>query len=128
MIETVKVIEGIVTVLVVIDMILMIIMVLLQADKSGGLGGLFGGASKTAFGSGSMDIFAKITAVMAAIFIVGSFALAYMRSYIAKGERIEDDTVPALLDEDSELGPSTDENNPSTETQNNQSPPEEETQ
>lgn len=67
------------TVLFIILCILIIILVLLQSDKSAGMG-LLGGGSQSTFGSSTADVITKITAVMVALFMLGSLGLAILKS------------------------------------------------
>lgn len=67
------------TVLFVILSVLIIIVILLQSDKSAGMG-LLGGSSQSAFGSSTADVITKITAVMVALFMVGSLGLSILES------------------------------------------------
>jgi preprotein translocase subunit SecG len=58
--------------------LLMILVIMLQDDQGEGIGGLFGGGSSTAFGSRSGNILTRFTSILAAIFILGAFALAWL--------------------------------------------------
>lgn len=62
----------------VIICILLICLVLVQNEDGAGLGGLFGGASSTAFGSRSGNVLTKTTYVLVALFFLASFGLAFM--------------------------------------------------
>jgi preprotein translocase subunit SecG len=61
-----------------IGAVLMILVIMLQDDQGEGIGGLFGGGSSSAFGSRSGNILTRFTTILAAIFIVGAFALAWL--------------------------------------------------
>ncbi len=65
-------------VLFVIVCILMILLVIIQDEHSEGLGGIFGGASDTTFGSNSGNILTKITYIVGALFLVLAFSLAFI--------------------------------------------------
>jgi len=67
------------TVIFVLLCIILVILILLQSDKSAGMG-ILGGSSSSAFGSSTADVITKITAVMIAIFMLGSLGLAIMES------------------------------------------------
>jgi preprotein translocase subunit SecG len=69
---------GTVLVFFVIACFLLILLVLVQAGKGGGLGGMMGGASQTAFGSSSADVLTKATRVIAISFIVLSLLLSFL--------------------------------------------------
>jgi preprotein translocase subunit SecG len=60
--------------------VLLVILILLQSDKSSGMG-ILGGSSQSAFGSSTADIVTKITAVMVALFLVGSLGISALESY-----------------------------------------------
>lgn len=62
----------------VIASLIMMLVILVQDDQGEGLGGLFGGGSTTPFGSRSGNILTRFTAILAAVFIVGAFVLAYL--------------------------------------------------
>jgi len=70
----------------VIASLLLIVVVLLQDDQGEGLGGLFGGGSTTPFGSRSGNILTKFTAVLAGIFLVCSFVLAWINKTPESGD------------------------------------------
>jgi preprotein translocase subunit SecG len=59
--------------------VLIIVIVLLQSDKSAGMG-ILGGSSQSAFGSSTADVITKITAVMVALFLLGSLGLSALQS------------------------------------------------
>ena len=65
-------------VIMVISAVLLVLVVLVQDDQGEGIGGIFGGGSNTAFGSRSGNILTRFTAVMAAIFLVCVFGLAWV--------------------------------------------------
>jgi len=62
----------------VIASVIMMLVILVQDDQGEGIGGMFGGGSATPFGSRSGNILTRFTAIMAAVFIVGAFALAWV--------------------------------------------------
>ena len=66
-------------VLFVILCVLIVIIILLQSDKSAGMG-ILGGSSQSAFGSSTADVITKITAVMVALFLLGSLGLSALQS------------------------------------------------
>lgn len=59
--------------------VLIVVIVLLQSDKSAGMG-VLGGSSQSAFGSSTADVITKITAVMVALFMLGSLGLSVLQS------------------------------------------------
>ncbi|MAG13213.1 MAG: preprotein translocase subunit SecG [Spirochaetales bacterium] len=69
-----------------ISSLLMIVVVLIQDEQGEGIGGLFGGGSSTAFGSRSGNILTKFTSILAAIFLVCSFALAWINRTPESGD------------------------------------------
>jgi preprotein translocase subunit SecG len=58
--------------------VLLVLVILLQDEEGEGIGGLFGGGSTTAFGSRSGNILTRVTAILATVFIVCTFALAWI--------------------------------------------------
>ena len=56
----------------------LVVVILLQDEEGEGFGGLFGGASSTPFGSRSGNVLTKFTSVVAAVFLFGTFALAWV--------------------------------------------------
>ena len=71
--------ETIIQVILFVDAILLLILILIQ-NKGGAVSILGGGGSQTAFGSRSADVLTRVTQVLIAIFILGSFGLAYLHS------------------------------------------------
>jgi preprotein translocase subunit SecG len=61
--------------------VFMILVILLQPGKDGGMAGMGGGTSASAFGGrGSATFLSKVTTVCAAIFMITSLSLAYLSS------------------------------------------------
>jgi preprotein translocase subunit SecG len=71
------------TVLFVILCVLLVIIILMQSDKSSGMG-ILGGSSQSAFGSSTADVITKITAVMVALFLLGSLGISALESVKVK--------------------------------------------
>ncbi|NQT58099.1 MAG: preprotein translocase subunit SecG [Bacteroidetes bacterium] len=65
-------------VLFVIVCILLVLLVVVQGENSQGLGGIFGGASDTTFGSQSSNIMTKITYIAGASFLILAFGLGFL--------------------------------------------------
>ncbi|RRD70075.1 MULTISPECIES: preprotein translocase subunit SecG [unclassified Desulfovibrio] len=81
--------------------VLLVILVLLQAGKEG-MGVIFGGGNSSVFGSGGAGgILAKLTTLMAVIFVITSLSYTYVSSSRSGGEsaildvKIED-SMPAI--------------------------------
>ena len=73
-------IYGLLLTLFVIVALLLILFILIQQGKSSmGMGGLGGSTQMLFGGSGGQDIFQKITWVLGAIFMLGSFWLSLTR-------------------------------------------------
>ena len=69
------------TILHILACVTLILIVLLQAGKGANMGAAFGGSSQTVFGSSGAGTFlGKMTAVVAIVFMLTSFALTYMAS------------------------------------------------
>lgn len=56
--------------------ILLVLLVAIQGDEENGMGGLLGGRGTAAFGSQSLNVLTKATAVLVALFFVLSIGLA----------------------------------------------------
>lgn len=56
--------------------ILLILMVVIQDEGDEGLGGIFAGASSTAFGARSSNVVVRFTYILGALFFVTAFSLA----------------------------------------------------
>lgn len=71
----------------VIVCMILIVVILLQTGSAGGMGAAFGGGgSQTLFGgSGSGKFFTRLTAIVAALFMITSISLTIMSAHRAKG-------------------------------------------
>jgi preprotein translocase subunit SecG len=58
--------------------VLLVLVVLLQDEGGDGLGGIFGGGASSQVGNRSGNILTRITSVLAAVFILSSFGLAWL--------------------------------------------------
>ncbi|MBL7006441.1 MAG: preprotein translocase subunit SecG [Spirochaetia bacterium] len=65
-------------VLFVIVCIILVLLVVVQGENSQGLGGIFGGASDTTFGTQSGNIMTKITYIVGASFLVLAFGIGFL--------------------------------------------------
>jgi len=61
-----------------ISAVLLVLVVLVQDDQGEGIGGIFGGGSNTAFGSRSGNVLTRFTAVLAAVFLISVFGMAWI--------------------------------------------------
>ncbi|MDA3947689.1 MAG: preprotein translocase subunit SecG [Spirochaeta sp.] len=62
----------------VLSALLLVIVVLLQDEAGDGLGGIFGGGGGSQVGNRSGNILTRITSVLAAVFLLSSFGLAWL--------------------------------------------------
>ncbi len=62
----------------IISSFILILVVLLQDDQGEGIGGMFGGGGSTAFGARVGNVLTRFTAIVAAMFILGAFGLAWL--------------------------------------------------
>ena len=83
-------------VILVISAVLLVLVVLVQDDQGEGIGGIFGGGSNTAFGSRSGNVLTRFTAVLAAIFLVCCFGVAWVNRTPAAGNVISKARQQAL--------------------------------
>lgn len=65
-------------VILVISAVLLVLVVLVQDDQGEGIGGIFGGGSTTPFGSRSGNVLTRFTAILATVFLVCIFGLAWV--------------------------------------------------
>ena len=66
--------------------IFLVLMVLLQDEQGEGIGGIFGGGSSTPFGSRSGNILTRFTSILAAVFLLTSFGLAWVNRTTDKSD------------------------------------------
>lgn len=81
-------------VLFVIVCLILILLVVIQDENSQGLGGLFGGASDTTFGTQSGNILTKLTYIIGSAFIILAFGLGYIN------RSVENDSLLDSVQED----------------------------
>ncbi len=89
-------IAVILLVILVISAILLVLVVLVQDEQGEGIGGIFGGGSNTAFGSRSGNVLTRFTAVLAAIFLVCCFGVAWVNRTPSAGNVISKARQQAL--------------------------------
>jgi len=65
-------------VVLIISAVLLVLVVLVQDDQGEVIGGIFGGGSNTAFGSRSGNVLTRFTAILATLFMVCCFGLAWI--------------------------------------------------
>jgi len=70
----------------VIACLLLVLMVLVQNEQGEGIGGIFGGGSSTPFGSRSGNVLTKFTSILAAVFLLTSFGLAWVNKTSDKSD------------------------------------------
>ncbi len=74
--------KDIITIAIIIACGISILLIIFQADKGGGLGGLFGGAggssSQSVLGSRKADFIQRITTIFLGIFIFGSLLIGFL--------------------------------------------------
>jgi preprotein translocase subunit SecG len=68
----------IVLVVLIIAAALLVLVVLIQDEEGEGIGGIFSGGSSTPFGSRSGNVLTRFTAILASIFFVCAFFLAFI--------------------------------------------------
>jgi preprotein translocase subunit SecG len=66
------------TIIFVVSAILLAALVLLQDDQGEGVGGMFGGGSGTPFGSRAGNILTRATTILATIFLLSAFGVAWL--------------------------------------------------
>ena len=72
------IISILVLVIFVVSALLLMAVVLIQDDQGGGIGAMFGGGSGTPFGARTGNVLTRATTVLAVVFLVAAFALAWM--------------------------------------------------
>jgi preprotein translocase subunit SecG len=68
----------IVLVILIIAAVLLVAVVLIQDEEGEGIGGIFSGGSSTPFGSRAGNVLTRFTAILATIFFVCAFFLAFI--------------------------------------------------
>jgi len=95
---------GLVSIIILIIFILsaliLILVVLIQDDQGEGLGGLFGGGSSSAFGPRTGNVLTKFTSVVAAIFLVTAFGIAWLNRTPETGNILQKARVEKLKEAD----------------------------
>ena len=76
--------------------VLLVIVVLLQSGKGAEISASFGGSSQTVFGSsGGANFFTRLTAILAATFMITSITLTLLQSHESRTSVFEGATLPA---------------------------------
>src|SRR5208283_4777773 len=83
-------------VIMVISAFLLVLVVLVQDDQGEGIGGIFGGGSNSAFGSRSGNVLTRFTAVLAGVFLVCIFGLAWINRTPTAGDVVSKARQAAL--------------------------------
>ena len=95
------IISVVLLVLFIIAAALLILIVLVQDDQGEGFSGLFGGSSAS-FGPRTGNILTRFTTVLAIVFMVGAFALAWLNRTPELGDVVSKARLESLRsDEDS---------------------------
>ena len=68
----------IILVILVIAAVLLVLVVLIQDEEGEGIGGIFSGGSSTPFGSRAGNVLTRFTAILATVFFVCAFFLAFL--------------------------------------------------
>lgn len=95
------VLSIVLTVFFVVASVVLVILVALQSESSTGLGGIFGGGSDTAFGAKSNSVVTRITAIVAASFMVLALVVALLNKGSSRDYVLE--TLPAQTTVTSEV-------------------------
>ncbi len=86
-----ELLASILNVVIIIASVLLVLLVLVQTSKNEM--GLFQSTSQSVFGSRGGDVLTKTTSVLAAIFLLGSFALAYLKVRIHKSREVSQEEL-----------------------------------
>ena len=91
---------GLVSILIlilfVLSALILILVILIQDDQGEGLGGLFGGGSSSAFGPRTGNVLTRFTSVVAAIFLVSAFGIAWLNRSPEAGDILQKARVEKL--------------------------------
>lgn len=96
------IVSVILLVVLVISALIIILLVMIQDEQGEGLGGIFGGGSSTPFGSRSGNVLTKFTSILGAVFLVCSFALAWINRTPESGDVIGAARRQGLTEQQSE--------------------------
>jgi preprotein translocase subunit SecG len=94
----------ILTIIHIIVCVFLVSIVLLQHGKGADIGATFGGGGQSLFGTeGPVPILNKITTAAAVIFMVTSISLAYMSSHRTTSSVMGDYSIPAPVEQPSQV-------------------------
>ena len=83
----------------VVSALILTTVILLQDDQGEGIGGLFGGGSGSAFGPRTGNVLTKFTSIVAAIFLLSAFGVAWLNR-TGTSEDIEAKAKAKMLEEE----------------------------
>ncbi len=66
-------------ILIILSAIILTFFVMIQDDTGEGMGGIFGGASTTPFGSRAGNVLTRITSILAVVFFVSTISYAFIK-------------------------------------------------
>jgi preprotein translocase subunit SecG len=96
------IISIILGVIFVISALITVLIVLIQDDQGEGIGGMFGGGSSTPFGSRSGNVLTRFTAIVAAVFMCGAFALAWVNKEAESSDIVRKARLESLQEAEQE--------------------------
>ncbi len=73
----------------VISALVLMLVILIQDDQGEGLGGIFGAGSSSAFGPRTGNVLTRFTSIVAAVFLVTAFMLAFVNRTPRSGDLLE---------------------------------------
>jgi len=91
-----ELVSIIILIIFILSALILILVVLIQDDQGEGLGGLFGGGSSSAFGPRTGSVLTRFTSVVAAIFLVTAFGIAWLNRTPETGDILQKARIEKL--------------------------------